>query len=60
LWALSCHAPLPNPVSKETPPLHACPRLGKLIVSADVAFRSKSDIGLVAADVRFTLQSGHR
>jgi hypothetical protein len=42
-----------------TPPLHACPRLGKLIVSADVAFGSEADIGLASVDVRFTAESGH-
>jgi len=42
----------PTEYPKKRAPLHACPRLGKLIVSADV--------GLASIDVRFTPESGHR
>jgi hypothetical protein len=51
------HCPTEYP--KKRPPLHACPRLGKLIVSADVAFGSKADMAESNRDVRFTPESGH-
>jgi hypothetical protein len=51
------HCPTEYP--KKRPPLHACPRLGKLIVSADVAFGSKADISACPRHVRFTSNSGH-
>jgi len=49
----------PTEYPKKRPPLHACPRLGKLIVSADVAFGSKADIAARPHNVRFTPKSGH-
>jgi hypothetical protein len=49
----------PTEYQKKRPPLNACPRLGKLIVSADVAFGSKAEVKAFNIDVRFTPESGH-
>ena len=49
------HCPTEYP--KKCPPLHACPRLRKLIVS--VAFGSLADIAVGPRHVRFTPKSGH-
>src|SRR5271155_3970973 len=51
------YAAPPNQVSKETPTASCSPRLGKVIVSVNVAVGSEPDLQRRQFDVRFALDS---